>query len=148
MTDPVSNPLTLVMTAKSAADLDALKKLIGGLQGMPPDKNPIRIALTKLGIVHFARFVFLGDSQFAIITTYDGAFDRYIDAFINEIGDVFDKLFAHIKDAPALPVSENRQQFLDYIHKNDLKCVGPFYSAYPDLKVLDILTLQKGSPGA
>jgi hypothetical protein len=139
----VANPLTLVMTIKSPQDFQALKALIEGLQKLPDDQNPIRVALTKIGTVHFARFVFLSDSQLAIITTYDGDFETYVDAFVNELAPVFDKLFAHMKDAPPLPISEHRKEFLDYVKTHDIKCVEPSYSAYPDLKVLDILTLQK-----
>jgi len=143
MAGPVANPLTLVMTIKSPDDYKALKQTLEGLQKKPPNENPIRVALTKLGIVHFARFVFLGETQLAIITAYDGSFEDYVDAFINEIGGVFDMLFAHVKDAPPLPCSHHRKEFLDYIQKHDLRCIEPFYSAYPDLGVLDILTLQR-----
>lgn len=143
MQEAVASPLTLVMSIKSQKDFVQLKTLIDELQKLPPDRNPITVALTRLGNVHFARFVFIGERQFAVITTYDGAFDDYIDAFINAIGAVFDKLLAHVVDAPPLPVSEHRKEFLDFVRKNDLTAVPPFYSAYPRLKVLDILTLQK-----
>lgn len=147
MSAVVSSPLTLVMTIKSDQDYQELKSLIEGLQKRPPDQNPIRLALNKLGIVHFARFVFLSSTQLAIITTYDGGLDEYVDAFINAIGDVFDQLFKHVQDAPPLPVVANRQQFLDYVKQHDVPCVAPFYSAYPDLRVLDILTLQHQQSG-
>jgi hypothetical protein len=148
MPDPVANPLTLVMTIKSEQDYQALKKLLEDLQGRPPEQNPIRVALTKLGIVHFARFVFLSPSQLAIITTYDGNFEDYLAAFIKEIGGIFDMLFAHIKDAPPLPVAEHPKHFSDYIKAHDLPCIPPFYSAYPGLKTLDILTLQRNQPSS
>jgi hypothetical protein len=143
MPENVASPLTLVMNIKSLSDYGELKALVHGLQALPPDKNPIVTALTRLKTVHFARFVFLSESQLAVITTYDGSFDDYIDAFVNEIGGVFDKLLAHMKDAPPLPVSDHREEFLAYIKQHDLTCVPPFYSAYPDLKVQDILTLQR-----
>ena len=53
MANPVANPLTLVMTIKSEKDYQQLKNLIEGFQKLPPEKNPIRVALAKLGIVHF-----------------------------------------------------------------------------------------------
>jgi hypothetical protein len=143
MTTQVSNPLTLVMTIKSPADRAALQATIEHLQALPPESNPIATALKKIATVHFARFVFLNDSQLAVITTYDDSFDRYVDAFVDEIGMVFDKLLVHMKDAPPLPVADNREAFLQYVKKNDIPCVPPFFSAYPDLKVLDILTLQR-----
>jgi hypothetical protein len=68
-----------------------------------------------------------------------------IDAFLNSIGPIFDAILVHIADAPPTPVQrpENRQRFLEFVRKNDLTAIPPFYSAYPDLSVLDILTLKK-----
>ena len=142
MSDCVANPLTLIMTIKSDKDYRELKALIEGLQSRPTEQNPIAVALTKIATVHFARFVFLSERQLAVITTYDDSFEAYIDAFVNSIGQVFDQLLVHMKDAPPRPVSEHRKEFLEYVKKNDLKCVS-FYSAYPNLKVLDILTLER-----
>ena len=139
---PVATPLTLVMEAKSPQDMQALKALIAGMQGKPPDQNPIRIALNKLRIVHYARFTFLDDRHLAIITTFDGSFEDYIDAFVNTIGDVFNALMVHVKDAPPLPVQKFRKEFLAYVKAHDKGAVQPFYSAYPELSVGDILELQ------
>ncbi len=33
------------------------------LQSLPPDKNPVTIALNKTATVHFARFAFLDNDQ-------------------------------------------------------------------------------------
>jgi hypothetical protein len=143
MPNMVANPLTLVMDIKSPEDHRQLKALVEGLQALPPDKNPIVLALTKLKTVHFARFVFLSEKQLAVITSYDGTFEDYIDAFVNTIGEIFDKLLAHMQDAPPLPVSANRDAFLAYVKKHDLMSIPPFYSAYPTLTVQDILALQK-----
>ena len=139
---PVATPLTLVMEAKSAKDMQALKALIAGMQAKPPDQNPIRIALNELRIVHFARFVFIDDTHLAIVTTFDGSFDAYIDAFVNTIGDVFNALMAHVKEAPPLPVQAHREAFLAYVKAHDKGAMQPFYSAYPDLTVGEILTLR------
>ena len=143
----VASPLTLVMDIKSKEDYSKLKARIEELQSLPPEKNPIINALNQIGTVHFARFVFLSEQQLAVITTYDGDFDRYIDAFVNSIGKLFDEILQHMKDAPPLPVSEHRKEFLDYIKKHDIPAVQPFYSAYPTLRVLDILELQKKKGG-
>ena len=144
---PVATPLTLVMEAKSPQDLQALKALIAGMQGKPPDQNPIRLALNRLRIVHYARFVFLDDRHLAVITTFDGSFDDYIDAFVNTIGDVFNALMAHVKDAPPLPVQKFRKEFLAYVKAHDKGAVQPFYSAYPELTVGEILGLQHEAAG-
>ena len=135
----VQNPLTLVMAIKSPQDFVELNALLQKIQSAPPDKNPIWIALNKLKTVHFARFVFLeNNTKLAVITTYDGSFEDYINEFIDEIGDVFNALLAHMSDASPLPIQQNRQAFLDYVRKNDLRAIEPFYSAYPQATVLDI----------
>ena len=88
MTEPqrVQNPLTLIMTIKSAADYEQLKIMLLKIQSLPPDQNPIWTALEKLKTVHFARFVFLeNNTKLAVITTYDGKFEDYITDFIRVI---------------------------------------------------------------
>ena len=136
---PVQTPLTLVMKAKSPEDFAALRQRVEHLMSLPPDQNPVTVALNKIGTVHFARFAFLDNDQLAVITTYDGDFDVYINEFTDEIGEVFDAILSHVEDAPPLPVQTYRKEFIDYIRAHDLRCVGTFYSAYPDRTVLDIL---------
>ena len=135
---PVQQPLTLVMAIKSPEDCRALRAKLEALQSLPREQNPVIGALDKIGTVHFARFVFLDDTRLAVITTYDGSFDRYIKDFVAHIGHVFDDLLQHMADAPPLPVQRHPDDFLDYVHRNDLTCLQPFYSAYPDRTVLDI----------
>jgi hypothetical protein len=136
---PVQNPLTLIMTIKSPTDYQMLAGLLTKIQSAPPEQNPIWAALTKLNIVHFARFVFLeNNTKLAVITTYDGTFEDYINDFIDEIGDVFNALLAHMSSAPPLPVQQHRKEFFDYVRANDLRCIEPFYSAYPKATVLDV----------
>ena len=138
---PIQNPLTLVMKGRSAESSAALRQLVEHLQSLPQDQNPIVAALNKIGTVHFARFAFLEDGQLLVITTYDGDFTTYINEFINEIGEIFNKLLEHVQDAPPLPVQTYRQEFLEYVRCHDLRAVGTFYSAYPDHTVLDILDM-------
>ncbi len=139
MTPTVQSPLTLIMKIKSETDFQQLNGLLSHIQSLPPDKNPVWLALTKLGNVHFARFAFLeNNTRLAVITTYDGTFEDYINEFIDAIGDVFNGLLAHIDEAPPLPVQQNRAEFLDYVRKNDFRSIGPFFSAYPTATVLDI----------
>jgi hypothetical protein len=145
-TKAVQSPLTLVMQIKSPAAYQELNGLLQQIQGAPPDKNPVWLALNQLRNVHFARFVFLNNNaQLAIITTYDGTFDAYINEFIDAIGDVFNALLQRMDGAPPLPVQQNRDQFLAYVKANDLRGIEPFYSAYPAATVLDIQTALAAS---
>jgi len=135
----VQSPLTLIMKIKSPADYQQLQGLLQHIQSLPPSQNPIWVALNKLANVHFARFVFMeNNTRLAVITTYDGTFENYINEFIDAIGDVFNGLLAHMDDAPPLPVQQNRDAFLAYVKANDLRGIEPFYSAYPTATVLDI----------
>ena len=135
----VQSPLTLIMTIRSPEDFQALNARILEIQATPPEKNLIWIALDKLRIVHFARFVFLeNNTKLAIITTYDGSFEDYLNEFIDEIGDIFNALLQHMDGAPPLPIQQNRSAFGDYVKANDLGGIEPFYSAYPQATVLDI----------
>ncbi|SCX90516.1 hypothetical protein SAMN05216420_101287 [Nitrosospira sp. Nl5] len=135
----VQSPLTLVMTIRSPEAFQALNTLIQKIQSAPPEQNPIWAALDKLRIVHFARFVFLeNNTRLAIITTYDGSFEDYLNEFIDEIGDIFNTLLQYMDGAPPLPIQQNRGAFRDYVKANDLGAIGPFYSAYPQATVLDI----------
>ena len=44
---PVQNPLTMVMKAKSPEDYAALQRLIAHFQSLPPEQNPVTIALNS-----------------------------------------------------------------------------------------------------
>lgn len=141
----IQNPLTLVMKAKCPDSAAALRKAVEELQSLPQDQNPIVAALNRIGTVHFARFTFIHDDQLAVITAYDHDLDKYLNEFINEIGDIFNILLCYVEDAPPLPVQSYRQQFIDYVRAHDKGCVGTFYSAYPNHTVLDILHLIESS---
>lgn len=141
-THRVANPLTLVVEVKSPEDRKKLKAKLEHMQSLPASLNPSLKALDSIGIVHFARFVFIGDDKIAVITAYDGNLERYVGAFAEHMGSTFDLLLKHVKDAPPLPVVENQDEFLEFILKHDLQCIEPFYSAYPSLSVGDIRAMQ------
>ena len=134
----VQQPLTLIMPIKSAGHAQALKVALEVSEG--GIRDAIESALDALNTVHFARFVLLdGDpGQLAVITSYDDDFEGYIMSFTDELGPVFDKLLEFVEGAPPRPVQEHRDEFLAYVAANDLRCVGSFYSAYPDKRVADI----------
>ena len=153
----VSHPLTLIMKIKSIESLQALAALLdpASTAGAP---NPItetriRVALDKIGTVHFARFVIRpAQMELMVITNYDNSFADYISAFTAEIGEIFDQLLEHTEDGGALiPVREHEEQFLQYVQDRDASfdkvtnSPRSSYCAYPDLKVQDILTLQKNA---
>jgi hypothetical protein len=100
----------------------------------------VRRDLDKVGTPHFAQFVPLEDRQLGFFTVYDGSFDKYIDDFTRNIGEVFDVLFKFTKGAPASPCRKHVQEFLDFAAAANRAPIG-FYQAYPGLTVQDIKAL-------
>jgi len=135
--------LTLVLTLKSPADYEAATQLLSSA------KDQLDNAFRTLNIVHFARVVFLdNNTKVAVITEFDGDFPTYVQDFAQALGPVFDALFEHTVEAPPVPVEDpqNTQAFIDVSQKYNVP-VAYFYSAYPDLTVLNIIDLLKGSKG-
>ncbi len=142
----VQSPLTLVMPIKDGCGQHLLA-LIEGLAQAPT--NPVEAKLDELQSVHFARFVLLEDNtRLAVITSYDGDFRKYVMDFVDHLGPVFDQLLEFVDDWPANhPVQEHRDKFVDYVDDHDLRCVGSFYSAYPEVPVNDIVPLRPSASG-
>ena len=139
----MQNTLTLVLTLKSPEDYNAIAAFL------PQVKSQMDNAFETLKIVHFARVVFLdNNTKVAVITEFDGDFGQYVMDFAQALGPAFDELFKHTVEAPPLPVEDpqNTQAFIDFSKKYSLP-LAYFYSAYPDLTVLNILDLEKRQPG-
>jgi hypothetical protein len=139
---PVQTPLTLVLTIKSDEAFRELEALLEREQSSPD--GPLRKALDGIGTVHFARFVFLeNNTKLAIITTFDGDLDTYINEFVDRVSGLFEAIADRISPAPPTPLRTHRQEFLEFIKRHDMKAVQPFYSAYPGLTVKEILKLAQ-----
>jgi hypothetical protein len=148
---PVQTPLTLILTIKSERAFRELAALLEGratpgLTGgeAVAAQELLRPALDRIGTVHFARFVFLeNNTKLAIITTFDGDFDTYINDFVEDtrVAEIFDAIAERISPAPPTPVANHRREFIEFVKRHDVKAVPPFYSAYPRLTVKQILTL-------
>ena len=145
--DQVQSPLTLVMPIKDGV-APTLRATIEGL-AQAPGGNPVEAALDAIQSVHFARFVLLeNDTRLAIITSYDGDFRKYVMDFVDFLGPVFDQLLSFVSDWPAdQPVQQFRDEFVEYVEAHDLRCVGSFYSAYPEVPVIDIVPLRPVAVG-
>ncbi len=139
----MQNTLTLVLTIKSPEDYDALTALL------PQVRDQLENAFATINTVHFARVVFLdNNTKVAVITEFDGDFSTYVQDFAEHLGPVFDALFGHTVESPPLPVEdpENLQAFIDFSQQYNV-AVPYFYSAYPDLTVINIHDLEKGQQG-
>jgi hypothetical protein len=143
---PVQRPLTLILTTKSEEASRALAMLLTQQQGDP--NGTLRQALDGIGTVHFARFVFLdNNTKLAVITTYDGDLETYLNAFVARIGPLFDAILEHVSPAPPLPVHDHPNEFFEFIAQHDVQAIEPFYSAYPSLTVQQIRLLAADGGG-
>jgi hypothetical protein len=102
-------------------------------------QNLLKTALTRLGNVHFAEFVFLeNDTRLGVFTIFDGDFDAYILSFTEHIGPIFNAILANIEGGDAVtPVQEHRDEFVKFIGKHNLPALGRF-EAYPNRRRFDI----------
>jgi cytochrome P450 len=138
----VQSPLIVMMRVKTPVPehAEALKRII--TYGAPR----IEKKLLDSKHVHFASFVFIeNDSRLVLYTVYDGDFDAYIEHFALDIGPVFDRIFAHVQDAPPLPVNEFPKEFVDTIRRYNVSPAGGyFFSAYRKITVAKIRQTFKG----
>ena len=76
----VQSPLNLMLTIQPGKNGTIVEYLT-------QNQAAINAALTKVGTVHFARFLMIPGTQYLfVITAYDGDFSAYIQAFTNHPG--------------------------------------------------------------
>lgn len=156
----MANPLTAILPISASASIETL------LAALAESQTIIDKALNEVGTVHFARFVLFdasndylqpakqppwtntGQFKISVITEYDGAFAPYIQAFVNQLGDIFNLLLKFTSDGQGLiPVQNNVAGFTAYVQTHDASQQSPnqnfgLYSAYPNCTVQNILTLN------
>jgi len=127
---PVQNPLNLMLNIQPGKNETVLTYLV-------ENQDKINAALSQVGTVHFARFLAIPGTQYLfVITTYDGDFNAYIQAFTNLLGDVFNLLLSCVDPAPPLPVQQHVAKFQAFVKEHNL--LSGLYSAYPDCTVVQI----------
>jgi hypothetical protein len=129
------HPLLVSLPLKSRLKAFTLEELV-----LRAAKGKMDKGADSVGTLHFCHFVPLADDHLGFFTVFDGAFDKYIQDFTEQMGPVFDVLFEYVADPPATPVAKNAEAFLKYATTSDLSPIG-FYRAYPGLAVQDIKTL-------
>jgi hypothetical protein len=128
----VQSPLNLMLNIQAGKNQTILDYLV-------QNQAQINAALAQVGTVHFARFLMIPGTQYLfVITTYDGDFDAYIQAFTNIVGDVFNLLLSCVDPAPTLPVQQNVAAFQAFVRQYNLPT--GLYSAYPNCTVMQILS--------
>jgi len=81
-------------------------------------QDELLAGLNNVGTIHFARFTVVA-GNLCMFSEYDGEFTAYIRDFIGMIGNAFDALMPHLKNAPTTPVEENADEFVEWIRQRD-----------------------------
>lgn len=135
---PVQSPLNLALPIAKGKNLEIIAYVA-------LHSKVINAGLDAVGTVHFARFLpepgFIAipptSQTLWVFTEYDGTFDQYIIDFVNQMGDVFDKLLSFVVDPPPLPVKDNVAAFEAWVNAHNVH--SELYSAYPACTVQMIL---------
>jgi hypothetical protein len=102
-----------------------------------------RSHLTRVGTIHFARWVFIDEKQrLMFASNYDGSLDSYMDDFINKVGWGLNLVFSNGIGYPRtnwliLDGATNEQKFKYYIRRHELPS-EVWYDAHPGLTTFDL----------
>jgi hypothetical protein len=112
----VQRMMNLIMPLKDKSPIGRAKAALAIAENV----DEIFAGLDNVGIVHFARFLLLGD-YVCMISVYDGDFSNYIRDFIATIGSVFDAVVALVEGGEAItPSATHIEAFIDWVHAHDL----------------------------
>jgi hypothetical protein len=99
--------------------------------------------LTRVGTIHFARWVFLDDKRRLLFASnYDGSLYAYMDDFINKIGWGLNLVFSNFIGYPTtrwlvLDGAKDEQNYKNNLHRHQLP-TEVWYKAYPGLTAFDL----------
>lgn len=134
----VHGPLCLVLDVR-APQRDHARALSREITLAAPS---LEHGLRASGLAHFAWFVLLDDGhRLALLAQVDGDLDDFLGRLGREAGDLFDRLFEHIADAPPLPVGRDPREFVRRLRRamEGHEPVGGYsFSVNPGLSVKDI----------
>jgi hypothetical protein len=137
------NHFTLSFPLKSPAGAKSLA------EQLPPLMPALFEAADKIGTIHYSRFTVLSDKTLLFLGDFDGELVELMTALAREAGPVFDLIFQHVQNPPAMPVAEHAEAFVEWAVEHLLHAVN-LYTAYPEVTAKEIkaLALSAGVEGA
>ena len=135
----VQRHLTIAFPVKSPADAKALA------EELPPLMADFAKVQDTLGIVHYSRFVVLGDNKTLLfLADIDGDADNLIEALAKSAGPVFDAIFGHVENPPPTPIASKSHAFFEWVTRHTAKPLT-IYSACGNSSVQDIKSLARSA---
>jgi hypothetical protein len=128
------NHFTLSFPLKSPAGATLLA------EQLPPLMPVLFRANDTIGTVHYSRFTVLSEKTLLFLGDFDGDFDRLMGDLARLAGPVFDAIFQHVDDPPAIPVALNADAFVKWTKAHLLTAVN-LYTAYPSVTAKEVRAL-------
>lgn len=149
----------LNLTAPLKQDTDSQQRLAQLAAAFTEHAQPeIDAVLAKSELVHFARILVIDNKYIQVITEFDGDPDDYAEFFRRELPAVFEAIFSLVEGAPPWNELNNRNTFVEFSRKLNLKSLGSssdddpergyLFSAYGDTTVRDVKKLLDGQSAA
>src|SRR5450631_1583734 len=86
-------------------------------------------AADDIGTIHYSRFTILSDKTLLFLGDFDGEFKRLMADLAKHAGPVFDAIFRHVANPPAIPVADNADAFVAWTAAHLVGAVN-LYTAY------------------
>ena len=128
------NHFTLSFPLKSPEDAKAIAQ---DLPSLMPGFFKVE---DTVGTIHYSRFTVLSDKTLLFLADFDGDFSEVMTNLAKLAGPVFDAIFQHVDQPPAIPVASNPDAFVEWAAEHLLHALN-LYTAYPGATAKEIKAL-------
>ncbi len=132
------NHFTLSLPLKSPADAKAVA------EQLPPLMPTLFAAEDAIGTVHYSRFAVLSEKTLLFLGDFDGEFGQLMSDLSKQAGPVFDAIFQHVDNAPATPVDDHADAFVEWMTAHLVHALN-LYTAYPGVTAKEIKALASAA---
>ena len=84
---------------------------------LPPLMPDFAKLQDEFGTVHFSRFMVKGDDKLLFLSDVDGKGTQHVERLVESAGPVFDAIFEHVIDPPAMPVANHREGVVKWLRR-------------------------------
>ena len=128
------NHFTICFPLKSPADAQAVA------EELPPLTPDFLRAEDTIGTIHYSRFTVLSEKTLLFLGDFDGEFGQLMTSLAKLAGPLFDAIFQHVENRPAIPVAANADRFAEWAAEHMLHPVN-LYTAYADVTAREIKSM-------
>src|SRR5437868_5908730 len=105
----LQTPLTVVLPLKPGSSTELVQLL-------PSLQDDLRKSLAGLAQTHFFRCLLIhGGSELAMIATFDGATDAFLDGLVRGAGTILEQILRFVEPPAPLPIATRLAEFKRYV---------------------------------